>query len=70
MVLLVVLGKLLTAFKILPAKLFTPSVIALLCAFPILIFTEGLIAPVELLATLGNVLSYAPARHRRSAPPR
>ena len=58
MVLLVVLA-LLAAFQILPARLFTPSVIALLCAFPILIFAEGLIAPVELLATLGNVLSYA-----------
>ncbi len=58
MVLLVV-GALLAAFEVLPSKLFTPAVIALLVAFPILIFAEGLIAPVELLATLGNVLSYA-----------
>ncbi len=58
MVLLVV-AALLAAFQVLPAKLFTPAVIALLIAFPVLVFAEGLIAPVELLSTLGNVLSYA-----------
>jgi V/A-type H+-transporting ATPase subunit I len=58
MVLLVV-AALLAAFEILPARIFTPSVIALLVAFPLLVFAEGLIAPLELLATLGNVLSYA-----------
>lgn len=58
MVLLVV-GALLAAFEVLPVALFTPAVIALLVAFPVLIATEGLIAPVEFLATLGNVLSYA-----------
>ncbi len=58
MVLLVV-GALLAAFEVLPKGLFTPAVIALLIAFPLLVFAEGVIAPVELLATLGNVLSYA-----------
>jgi V/A-type H+-transporting ATPase subunit I len=58
MVLLVV-AALMAAFKVLPSALFTPAVIALLVAFPILVFTEGLIAPIELLATLGNVMSYA-----------
>jgi V/A-type H+-transporting ATPase subunit I len=58
MVLLVV-AALLAAFKVLPSALFTPAVIALLVAFPLLVFAEGLIAPLELLATLGNVLSYA-----------
>ncbi len=58
MVLLVV-AALLAAFKVLPARLFTPAVIALLVAFPVLVFAEGLIAPIEFLATLGNVLSYA-----------
>jgi V/A-type H+-transporting ATPase subunit I len=58
MVLLVV-AALLAAFKVLPSRLFTPAVIALLVAFPLLVFAEGLIAPLELLATLGNVLSYA-----------
>ncbi len=58
MVLLVV-AALLAAFEVLPSRLFTPAVIALLVAFPLLVFAEGLIAPLELLATLGNVLSYA-----------
>lgn len=58
MVLLVV-AALLAAFNLLPSALFTPAVIALLVAFPILVFTEGMIAPIELLATFGNVLSYA-----------
>ena len=58
MVLLVV-GALLAAFEVLPSRLFTPAVIALLVVFPVLVFAEGLIAPVELLSTLGNVLSYA-----------
>ena len=58
MVLLVV-AALLAAFNLLPSALFTPAVIALLVAFPVLILTEGLIAPIELLATFGNILSYA-----------
>jgi V/A-type H+-transporting ATPase subunit I len=58
MVLLVV-AALLAAFDLLPSALFTPAVIALLVAFPILVFAEGMIAPIELLATFGNVLSYA-----------
>jgi V/A-type H+-transporting ATPase subunit I len=58
MVLLVV-AALLATFKVLPSRLFTPAVIALLVAFPVLIFAEGIIAPVEFLTTLGNVLSYA-----------
>jgi V/A-type H+-transporting ATPase subunit I len=58
MVLLTV-AALLAAFEVLPSALFTPSVIGLLVAFPILIAAEGVLAPIELLATLGNVLSYA-----------
>lgn len=58
MVLLVV-AALLAAFDVLPSRLFTPAVIALLVAFPVLVFAEGMIAPIELLATFGNILSYA-----------
>lgn len=58
MVVLVVVG-LLAAVDILPRAFFTPAVIALLVAFPLLIVLEGLVAPIELLATLGNILSYA-----------
>lgn len=58
MVVLIVLV-LLAAFEVLPKALFSPMVIALLVAFPILVLLEGFIAPIELLATLGNILSYA-----------
>jgi V/A-type H+-transporting ATPase subunit I len=58
MVLLIV-AALLAAFEVLPKALFVPAVIALLAAFPVLILTEGLIAPLELLSSLGNALSYA-----------
>jgi V/A-type H+/Na+-transporting ATPase subunit I len=58
MVILIVVC-LLAAFEILPAALFSPAVIALLIAFPVLILVEGIVAPVELLSTLGNILSYA-----------
>ncbi len=58
MVVLVVVA-LLAAVKVLPARFFTPVVIALLVAFPVLIALEGLVAMIELLTTLGNILSYA-----------
>ena len=50
---------LLAALRLLPSALLTPAVVALLVAFPILIIAEGIVAPVELLATMGNILSYA-----------
>jgi V/A-type H+-transporting ATPase subunit I len=56
---LLVLVALLASLEILPRVLFTPSVIALLVAFPILILAEGIVAPIELLGTIGNILSYA-----------
>ncbi|HUM11266.1 MAG TPA: V-type ATPase 116kDa subunit family protein [Myxococcaceae bacterium] len=58
MILLVVVA-LLAAVKLLPAQFLTPTVVALLVAFPLLIIAEGIVAPVELLATMGNILSYA-----------
>lgn len=58
MVVLVILA-LLAAVDVLPRGFFTPAVIALLIAFPVLIALEGLVAMIELLTTLGNVLSYA-----------
>lgn len=56
---LLVIAALLTSFEILPRSFFTPVVIALLVLFPVLIVAEGLVAPLELLSTLGNILSYA-----------
>jgi len=50
---------LLAAVDVLPRSFFTPGVIGLLIAFPVLIFAEGIVAPIELLSTLGNILSYA-----------
>jgi V/A-type H+-transporting ATPase subunit I len=58
MVVLVIVG-LLAAVDVLPRAFFTPAVLALLIAFPVLIVLEGLVAPIELLTTLGNILSYA-----------
>ena len=50
---------LLAAVHVLPDALLTPAVIVLLVAFPVLIAAEGVVAPIELLSTVGNVLSYA-----------
>ena len=58
MVVLIVMA-LMAAFDMLPARFFTPLVISVLVAFPILVIGEGVLAPIELVSTLGNVLSYA-----------
>ena len=58
MVVLIALA-LLAAFEMLPGRFFTPLVITALAALPILVIAEGVLAPIELVSTLGNVLSYA-----------
>jgi V/A-type H+-transporting ATPase subunit I len=58
MIVLIVVA-LLAAVRLLPHQLLTPVVIILLVAFPVLVVAEGIVAPVELLATMGNILSYA-----------
>lgn len=58
MIILIIVA-LLAAVGQLPQPFFTPAVIALLVAFPVLIIAEGVVAPIELLSTLGNILSYA-----------
>jgi V/A-type H+-transporting ATPase subunit I len=50
---------LLAAGNVLPRAFFTPTVVALLLSFPLLIVLEGVIGPVEFLSRLGHVLSYA-----------
>jgi V/A-type H+-transporting ATPase subunit I len=50
---------LLAAVKVLPGGFFTPAVVILLAAFPVLVIAEGIIAPIEFLSTLSNILSYA-----------
>jgi len=52
-------AQLLAGLRVLPHSFFTPAVIALLLAFPVLVVAEGIIAPIEFLSTLSNVLSYA-----------
>jgi len=58
MVVLIV-AAILSAVEVLPRAFFTPVVIALLVAFPLLIIAEGVVAAIELLSTLGHILSYA-----------
>ena len=57
--LLGVIVALLAVVEVLPRGFLTPTVVALLVAFPILVLAEGITAPIELLSALGNVLSYA-----------
>ncbi|HVV87329.1 MAG TPA: V-type ATPase 116kDa subunit family protein [Kofleriaceae bacterium] len=45
--------------ELLPHALFTPAIIALLAAFPVLIALEGAAALLELITTVGHVFSYA-----------
>ena len=58
MVVLIALA-LMAAADFLPERFFTPLVITALVALPVLIVAEGVLAPIELVSTLGNVLSYA-----------
>ena len=44
--------------KVVPQLLYTPGVIALLIAFPILVISGGILAPLELFKVFGNILSY------------
>ena len=48
----------LAALDLLPRALFTPLVIALLVAFPLLVFLEGVVAVIELVSNFGQILSY------------
>lgn len=50
---------LMAAVGVLPDAFFTPVVIALLVAFPILVIVEGVVAPIEFISLIGNILSYA-----------
>ena len=57
---LVLVGVTLAALlELLPAVLFTPALVVLLVALPVLVVLEGGTALLELITTLGHVLSYA-----------
>lgn len=46
-------------FDIFPALLTRPVIITILVLTPLLLFTGGLLAPLELLKNIGNIISYA-----------
>lgn len=48
-----------TLLKLLPGVLFTPALVVLLVALPVLVVLEGATALLELLTTIGHALSYA-----------
>jgi V/A-type H+-transporting ATPase subunit I len=50
---------LLAAFEVLPEGLFTPLVLGIFAAFTILVALEGVVALIELVSTVGHILSYA-----------
>jgi V/A-type H+-transporting ATPase subunit I len=50
---------LLAAFEVLPESLFTPLVVGVFAAFTILVALEGVVALIELVSTVGHILSYA-----------
>jgi V/A-type H+-transporting ATPase subunit I len=50
---------LLAAFGVLPGSLFTPLVLATFAVFTLLVALEGVVALIELVSTVGHVLSYA-----------
>lgn len=43
----------------LPEGLLTPGILTMLAAFIILVIFEGIIGPIEILKSIGNILSYA-----------
>ncbi len=45
-------------FEVLPSLLARPIIIAILFLTPLLFFTGGLLAPLELLKSIGNIISY------------
>jgi V/A-type H+-transporting ATPase subunit I len=50
---------LLAALEVLPEGFFTPLVVAIFVAFTALVALEGVVAVIELLSTVGHILSYA-----------
>jgi V/A-type H+-transporting ATPase subunit I len=50
---------LLAALEVLPERFFTPLVVSILVAFTVLVALEGIVAVIELLSTVGHILSYA-----------
>lgn len=58
-VLLCITALIAVLFDIFPDLLAKPVILAILILTPVLLFTGGLLAPLELLRNIGNVISYA-----------
>lgn len=58
LVILGIIAALASSFELIPRILTRPIVIAILFVTPLLFFTGGLLAPLELLKTIGNIISY------------
>ena len=54
-----IVALIITSFGIFPELLTRPLIIAVLILTPLLLFSGGLLAPLELLKNIGNIISYA-----------
>ena len=54
-----IIALIITSFGIFPELLTRPLVITILILTPLLLFSGGLLAPLELLKNIGNIISYA-----------
>lgn len=59
LMLLLIAACTLAVLDVLPSALFTPLIVVTVVVFPLLVIAEGVLAPVELVSTIGHVLSYA-----------
>ncbi len=57
-IILALIAVLASFFGVFPAVLARPVIIAILFLTPLLFFTGGLLAPLELLKSIGNIISY------------
>ncbi len=59
MIMLCILFLVAVMFGLFPSLLMRPVVLAILILTPFLLFTGGLLAPLELIKSIGNIISYA-----------
>jgi V/A-type H+-transporting ATPase subunit I len=55
----IIIALIISSFGIFPELLTRPLIIAILVLTPLLLFSGGLLAPLELLKNIGNIISYA-----------
>jgi V/A-type H+-transporting ATPase subunit I len=59
MIIICILFLIASMFGLFPALMTRPVILAILFLTPFLLFTGGLLAPLELLKSIGNIISYA-----------